>query len=72
MKETRVLGQPIPVAVYDACLGLFDGNLASAINWLTSPVKALDGARPIDVAQTEFGAAEVLYLVARLRQGIFP
>lgn len=72
MRETTILGQRVPATIYDACLELFNGNLASMARWLTSPVKAFNGARPIDVAQTESGEVEVLYLVRQLNHGIFP
>jgi len=72
MRETTVSGQWVPAAVYEACLNLFDGNPVSMARWLSSPLKAFNGARPIDVAQTDSGAAEVLYLVMRLKHEILP
>lgn len=72
MRQTTVLGRRVPATVYEACLELFHGNIVSMTRWLTSPVKVLDGARPIDVAQTTEGEAEVLYLVGRLRRNILP
>jgi len=72
MRETTILGQRLPATVYEACLELFDGNFAAMARWLTSPVKALNGARPIDVAQTAGGEAEILYMAGRLRRELLP
>lgn len=55
----------------EATLELFDGDSDAARNWLTSPVRGLGNARPIDYAQSEFGAREVRDLIGRLGDGVF-
>jgi putative toxin-antitoxin system antitoxin component (TIGR02293 family) len=57
--------------ISQAALELFDGDTAAARTWLTSPVGGLGNARPIDFAQSEFGAREVRDLIGRLADGIF-
>jgi len=45
--------------------------VAAAVNWLTSPKKALNRQTPLLYARTELGAREVEDLIGRLDQGIF-
>lgn len=53
-------------------LELFEGDLDATKVWLNSPLSALGGARPIELAQTEPGANEVESLIGRLEHGVFP
>jgi putative toxin-antitoxin system antitoxin component (TIGR02293 family) len=57
--------------IYQAALDLFDGDTTATRTWLTSRVRGLDNARPINVAQSEFGAREVRDLIGRLTDGVF-
>jgi putative toxin-antitoxin system antitoxin component (TIGR02293 family) len=57
--------------ISQAALDLFDGDTAATRTWLTSPVRGLGNARPIDFAQSEFGAREVRDLIGRLVDGVF-
>jgi putative toxin-antitoxin system antitoxin component (TIGR02293 family) len=57
--------------ISQAALGLFDGDTEATRTWLTSPVRGLGNARPIDFAQSEFGAREVRDLIGRLADGVF-
>jgi putative toxin-antitoxin system antitoxin component (TIGR02293 family) len=57
--------------IFDAALGLFDGDADDARQWLASPVRGLDNAAPIDYARTELGAREVRNLIGRLEDGVF-
>jgi putative toxin-antitoxin system antitoxin component (TIGR02293 family) len=57
--------------ISQAALELFDGDTTATRTWLTSPVRGLGNARPIDFAQSEFGAREVRDLIGRLGDGIF-
>jgi putative toxin-antitoxin system antitoxin component (TIGR02293 family) len=57
--------------IYDAALHLFSGDKADAREWLLSPVRGLNNARPIDYARTDFGAREVRNLIGRLEHGVF-
>lgn len=52
-------------------LELFEGDVQATKTWLDSPIAALGGARPIELAQTEPGAAEVETLIGRLEHGVF-
>ena len=57
--------------IYDAALDLFSGDKADAREWLLSPVRGLNNARPIDYARTDYGAREVRNLIGRLEHGVF-
>jgi putative toxin-antitoxin system antitoxin component (TIGR02293 family) len=57
--------------ISQAALELFDGDTVATRTWLTSPVRGLGNARPIDFAQSEFGAREVRDLIGRLADGVF-
>lgn len=57
--------------ISEAALHLFDGDAAATRSWMTSPVRGLNNARPIDFAQSEFGAREVRDLIGRLEDGVF-
>lgn len=57
--------------IFVAAKGLFAGDQDGARQWLTSPVRGLNNARPIDYARTELGAREVRNLIGRLEDGVF-
>ena len=57
--------------LFDAALSLFGGDHDGARQWLTSPVRGLNNARPIDYARTELGARELRNLIGRLEDGVF-
>jgi putative toxin-antitoxin system antitoxin component (TIGR02293 family) len=54
-----------------AALELFNGDTNATRSWMTSPVRGLGNATPIDYARSEFGAREVRDLIGRLQDGIF-
>jgi putative toxin-antitoxin system antitoxin component (TIGR02293 family) len=62
---------PRAAEIYDACLELFSGNRENAWEWLSSPVRGLGYACPIEYAKTETGAMEVRNLIGRLEHGFF-
>ena len=57
--------------IFDAAQNLFGGDHEGTRQWLTSPVRGLNNARPIDYARTELGAREVRNLIGRLEDGVF-
>jgi putative toxin-antitoxin system antitoxin component (TIGR02293 family) len=57
--------------IYDSALDLFGGDAAATHFWLTSSVRGLNNARPIDYAQSDFGAREVRNLLGRIEHGVF-
>jgi putative toxin-antitoxin system antitoxin component (TIGR02293 family) len=57
--------------LFEKCVELFEGDITAAVNWLTTPKKALDQERPLMYARTEFGAREVEDLIGRLEHGVF-
>jgi len=58
-------------AIFEDALGLFEGDVAAAVKWLTTPRKALGDRAPLAYARTEPGAREVENLIGRLEHGIF-
>jgi putative toxin-antitoxin system antitoxin component (TIGR02293 family) len=56
--------------MFGRALELFEGDVAAARRWLSSPLPAFGGARPIAVATTDVGATEVDNLIGRLEHGI--
>lgn len=57
--------------IHESALRLFDGDAVAVRTWLTAPVRGLGNARPIDYAQSDFGAREVRNLLGRLEHGVF-
>ena len=58
-------------AIFEDAVDLFEGDVAAAVNWLTTPRKALGDRAPLAYARTEPGAREVENLIGRLEHGIF-
>jgi putative toxin-antitoxin system antitoxin component (TIGR02293 family) len=52
-------------------LGLFDGDVAAARQWLSNPQPVLGGAIPLEMARTAHGAREVEDAISRLEHGVF-
>jgi putative toxin-antitoxin system antitoxin component (TIGR02293 family) len=57
--------------IHAAALQLFGGDANATRDWLTAPVRGLNHARPIDFAQSDYGAREVRNLIGRLEHGVF-
>lgn len=57
--------------IFEDAVGLFEGDVPAAVNWLTTPRKALGDRPPLSYARTEPGAREVENLIGRLEHGIF-
>jgi putative toxin-antitoxin system antitoxin component (TIGR02293 family) len=57
--------------VFENALQLFEGNVAAAVTWLTSPKRALGDHTPLAYSRTEPGAREVENLIGRLEHGVF-
>jgi putative toxin-antitoxin system antitoxin component (TIGR02293 family) len=57
--------------LFGGAIRLFEGDGAAARAWLESPLTALGGNTPLDLAQTEPGAGEVETLIGRLEHGVF-
>ncbi len=57
--------------IVDRAIGLMEGDSPSARRWLISPAKALGGKTPLEYADTEPGAQEVMSLIGRLEHGVF-
>ena len=58
-------------AVFEKAAELFEGDVASAVKWLTTSQKALGHNLPLTYARTELGAREVENFIGRLEHGVF-
>ena len=56
--------------VFGRALELFEGDVEAARTWLSTPLRALAGAKPLEYARTDVGANEVEQVVGRLEYGI--
>ncbi len=57
--------------VFEKTVDLFEGDVAGAVAWLTSPKRALGRETPLAYSRTELGAREVEDLIGRLEHGVF-
>ncbi len=57
--------------VYNKALDVL-GTQAKAARWLKKPARAFGGVTPLNYADTEPGAQEVILLLERLDHGVFP
>lgn len=57
--------------IFEKAVELFEGDAEAAIQWLTSPKKALNGQQPLQYSRTEPGAREVENLIGRVEHGVF-
>jgi len=58
-------------SIFEKAVELFEGNVSSAVNWLTMPKRALENQTPLQYAKTEVGARQVENLIGRLEHGVF-
>jgi putative toxin-antitoxin system antitoxin component (TIGR02293 family) len=47
------------------------GQPAAALDWLTSPNRALGGVPPMDLLDTDLGAKQVFDVLGRIEHGVF-
>ena len=57
--------------LFEKTVELFEGDVAAATRWLTTPQQALGRRSPLLYARTEPGAREVESLIGRLEHGVF-
>lgn len=58
-------------SIFEKAVELFEGDVPSAVKWLTTPKRVLENQTPLHYARTEVGAREVEYLIGRLEHGVF-
>ncbi len=56
--------------IFGKVLELFEGDVGATRRWLSAPLRALGGERPIALARTDVGAREVEALIGRLEHGV--
>lgn len=52
-------------------LDVFDGDDEAVARWLRTPLRALGGASPLSLVDTDLGAQEALDVLGRLEHGVF-
>jgi putative toxin-antitoxin system antitoxin component (TIGR02293 family) len=57
--------------VYDMAFQVF-GTREKAESWLKKPARGLGGKIPLEYADTDLGAHEVINLLGRIDHGVFP
>jgi putative toxin-antitoxin system antitoxin component (TIGR02293 family) len=57
--------------IFEKAVVLFEGDVPSAMNWLTTPKRALGHNTPWAYSRFEPGAREVENLIGRLEHGVF-
>lgn len=57
--------------LFGSAIGLFDGDVAAARQWLSKPRRALGGAVPLDLAGTDIGTEAVERLIRQIEHGVF-
>lgn len=57
--------------IFEKAVDLFEGDVESAVHWLTTPKKALGRQQPLQYSRTEPGAREVENLIGRVEHGVF-
>lgn len=58
------------IETLDILVDLYEGDVNSALRWLTSPNIALSSDRPIDLLATESGCRAVLQLIRAIEYGL--
>jgi putative toxin-antitoxin system antitoxin component (TIGR02293 family) len=49
---------------------VFEG-LAAALNWLKTPIDAMEGVTPLSLVDTDIGADSVMDTLGRIEHGVF-
>jgi putative toxin-antitoxin system antitoxin component (TIGR02293 family) len=57
--------------VFEKAVALFEGDVDAALNWLTTPSRALSDNTPWEYARFEPGARDVEDLIGRMEHGVF-
>jgi len=73
-EDWAMLGTAAPeghsaVVVWQAAIGLFEGDRTAAERWLHKEAMGLGGKRPIDVMQAD--PQQVLDLIGRIEHGVY-
>lgn len=56
--------------IFDAAIELFEWDVLAVRNWMTSPVRGLDGKAPMEMLSTRVESRAVLDLISRLEHGV--
>lgn len=57
--------------VFENAVTLFEGDVDAALNWLTTPSRALADNTPWEYSRFELGARDVQDLIGRMEHGVF-
>ena len=56
--------------IFDAAIELFEGDVLAVRDWMTSPVRGLDGKAPMKMLGTRVETRAVLDLIGQLEHGL--
>jgi putative toxin-antitoxin system antitoxin component (TIGR02293 family) len=58
------------IAVIEQALSLFENDLATATEWMSTPVRGLGSKRPLDMMKTRVETMAISDLIGRLERGV--
>ena len=58
------------IAVFEEALSLFENDVATAMEWMNTPVRGLGSKRPLDMMRTRVETKAVFDLIGRLERGV--
>lgn len=58
------------IAVFEETLSLFENDVATATEWMSSPARGLGSKRPLDMIGTRVETKAVFDLIGRLERGV--
>ncbi|WP_237881075.1 type II RES/Xre toxin-antitoxin system antitoxin [Pseudomonas sp. PGPR40] len=58
------------IAVFEEALSLFENDVATATEWMSTPVRGLGSKRPLDMMRTRVETKAVFDLIGRLERGV--
>ena len=58
------------IAVFEEALSLFENDVATATEWMSTPVRGLGSKRPLDMMRTRVETKAVFNLIGRLERGV--
>lgn len=58
------------IAIFEEALSLFENDVATATEWMSTPVRGLGSKRPLDMIRTGVETRAIFDLIGRLERGV--
>ena len=58
------------IAVFEEALSLFENDVTTATEWMSTPIRGLGSKRPLDMMRTRVETKAVFDLIGRLERGV--